>query len=289
MKRAFSAMIVAWLIVLQMPLLAQTWEMEKSDETFTAPQGKSIDIVIDIDVGEVVLEPADSPNEIRVEMRYTEDEFKKDIRFDERRNHLKIQLDSKKWKKWRSYNTNDDAQAKVIISLPYDVEIFLTVKISAGDIDLELGGLTIKEFDFTNFAGEVRVAFSEPNKIVMDMLDISVKVGESNFISLGNARFKRADINSGIGETEVDFSGKLVQGSRAKVDLDIGEVTVILPENFGVRAHIGGGLSFLSSKNIDYGLRKRGSAYINDVYQSDETALLVKITPGLGELNVHME
>jgi len=270
-------------------VFAQSYETVKFDERYTAAKGKTLDIELDIDAGEVDVLPADSRDEVRVVMRYTEEAFREKVSFDEKRGRLRIQLDSRKWKKWRSYDSDNDERAEVTVYLPDGVDLYITSKISAGDISMELGGLRLKEFSFTNFAGEVEVSFDTPNKVVMDMLDINVKVGETRFLALGNARFRRADVNAGIGEMEVDFTGALEKGAKARVDLDIGEATVILPEETGVRARIGGGLSFLSSKEIDYGLRKRGRAYINDAYQSDEDALMVSITPGLGELNVRLQ
>ena len=64
------------------------------------------------------------------------------------------------------------------------------------------------------------------------MLSISSKIGECRLVGLSNARFKHAQIDGGIGELSVDFSGEVLPESHAKVDLDIGEASVYLPKNF---------------------------------------------------------
>lgn len=290
MKPFHSVVFPMFLVVFTAcALQAQSYDLVTFDEHYTAGPGRAMEIELDIDAGEVDVIPANSHDQVRVLMRYTEGEFRERVRFNERQGSLRIQLDSKKWKKWRSYNSDSDVRAEVTIYLPDGVDIYLTSKISAGDITMELGGLQLKEFTFTNFAGEVEVSFDTPNKVVMDMLDIHAKIGETHFIALGNARFKRADINAGIGEMEVDFTGALEKGARARVDLDIGEATVILPEDRGVRVRVGGGLAFLSSKDIDRGFRKRGRTYINEAYDNDEEALMINISPGLGELSVRLQ
>ena len=62
-----------------------------------------------------------------------------------------------------------------------------------------------------------------------------------------------------------------------------------MPEEFGVQISIGGMFSFMCSKDIDRGFRKRGRSYYNDRFDEAENGFRVRITPGLGELAVHLE
>ncbi len=151
---------------------------------------------------------------------------------------------------------------------------------------MEMGGLRLREFYLNNWAGEVEVRFDEPNPILMDFLDIDAKVGEIRLVKLGNARFKKANINGGIGEIDIDFGGDLLSESRAKVDLDIGEAVVSLPRDIGIKMRIGGGLSFLSSKDIDQSFYRRGNYYYSDDYQEKKNRFFLYITPGLGQFTI---
>jgi hypothetical protein len=169
------------------------------------------------------------------------------------------------------------------------VDILFDSKIKAGEVTMDMGGLRLKEFSLINWAGEVEVRFSEPNRVPMDYFDVNAKVGQLDIVRLGNARFRSADINGGIGEMDVDFTGELEPDCRAKVDLDIGEASIILPREYGVRMSIGGGLSFLSHKDIDHEFVKRGRVYYNDNYELEDEKFSIRITPGLGELNIELE
>ena len=151
---------------------------------------------------------------------------------------------------------------------------------------MEMGGLSLREFYLSTWAGEVEVDFDEPNPIEMNYLDVNAKIGETRLLQLGNARFKRADINSDIGEIEVDFTGALLDESKAKVDLDIGESTVILPRDADIQMRIGGTLSFMSEKDVDHSLYRRGGTYYSDDFDDYGKRFYVKISTGLGELTV---
>ncbi len=282
MKQWTVMILVAIFILPLTGLYGQRARYETVDETFKARSDDPLEVILDIDAGEVIVEKSFDRNEGRIQIRYSQRKFKQEIDFDRNRNRLKVRFDLKGL---RNVNTDHD-KAEVLVQLPDGVDILLDARVKAGEITMELGGLRIKEFSYTNWAGEGEVSFNEPNPIIMEKMDINAKVGESDFIRLGNARFVRASINGGIGEISVDFSGDILDECWAKVDLDIGEATVILPHDVGVKMQIGGGFSFLSSKNVDSDLTKDGRYYYSDDYEGQSQKFNVRITPGLGELNV---
>ena len=114
--RPIMFLMVLSLFVGRLP--AQSYDMVTFDESYTVSTGKALDIELDIDAGEVEVRPADSRDQVRVVMRYTEGEFREKVNFNDRRGRLKVQLDSKKWKKWHSYNSDDDVRAEVTVYLP---------------------------------------------------------------------------------------------------------------------------------------------------------------------------
>jgi hypothetical protein len=286
MKRTFLLSVILILILIPSVLLAQRGFIEESRERFTVRSGRPLEVLMDIDAGEVYVERGGRGEEGSVSVRFAEKEYSAWIDFHEDMNRLKIELEKEKWLR---YSDDDEDFAEIIVRLPYDVDILFDARIKAGEVTMELGDLRMREFSLTNWAGEVEVRFDEPNRIPMDFMDVRAKVGECHLIGLGNARFKSADINGGIGEIDVDFSGDLEPDSRARVDLDIGEATISVPRDFGVRMSIGGGFSFLSAKNIDRAFTRRGKTYYTDNYEIEKNKFSLRITPGLGELNVEME
>ena len=185
-------------------------------------------------------------------------------------------------------NFGDGKKAEAIVSLPTEVAIDFFAKIKAGEIDFELGGLKIVDFTLHNWAGEVQVSFDEPNRAEMEVLEVDAKVGEVTLSKLGNAHFKEAEINGGIGELQVDFTGDKLRRSTARVDLDIGETTVVLPRDLGVKMAISKFL-FLSQVSVPSGFYRSGRYYYSDNYEQAPEGLFLKITSGIGELRMKTE
>jgi len=288
--KGIALIIVSFLLVFPLTfLVGQEGFYERVEEGFEATSDRPLEVFLDVDAGEVVVERGMDALTGSVSMEYTTGEFRGDVDFDRGKNRLRVILDKKNWHKLKkSRHGDDDVWAEVRVQLPHGLDILLDSKVKAGEVTMEMGGLRLREFSLYNWAGEVEVNFEEPNPISMDFLDVDAKVGELRLIQLGNARFRKADINGGIGEIDIDFTGDLQNESRAKVDLDIGEASILLPTDVGIRMSIGGGLSFLSQKNIDRSLYRRGNSYYSEDYENAAKKFSLRITPGLGELNVDL-
>lgn len=260
---------------------------ETKEGVFRASLLKPLEVFIDVDAGGISVQKGQSPEEGKATFKYDKENFKTRFHFSEERNRLRISIDKRNWKRWPfKGNKHDEFIAELKVLLPYDVDIYLDVRLKAGETTMQLGGLRLKEVNLNNWAGKVKIGFQEPNPIVMVFLDIHNKVGEMELLDLGNARFERADIDGGIGALRVDFHGDLMDKSRAKVDIDIGEVSVYLPSDVGTLLIVGGGLEFLSMKEIDPSLYRRGRYYLTEDYKDKQKQFSLYITPGLGELRV---
>ncbi|MCD6116592.1 hypothetical protein J7K93_06230 [bacterium] len=268
-------------LVIGLDAFAGNGDLKQYRETFDLAGSDKYEIFIDVDAAEVSVAKYAGIKQVSVFMEYEDEIFRERVRFQPEKGRLKIILKSHK-----SIFKNKDTHARVEILLPSDVNLFVDARIKAGEINMDLGGISMKELTLRNWAGETSITFDEPNPVIMDFLDINVKVGEMSVENLGNARAKEIDINSGIGELIVDFSGDLVDGTRAKLDLDIGEVSITMPDNAGVKMKIGGFFKFLSAKDIDPDFYRRGAYYYSDDFESQKKKIYVKVTPGLGELSI---
>jgi len=265
---------------------AEEWEGRKAEDhrSFSVRTNEPLTVDVEVTVGEVVIEKGTASDSVIAILDYTEGEFKPKIDFNEKRNRLTVRLTKRNW---RHVNDKDDRnRAEVTVLLPADAEIFLDYRLKAGETDMQLGGLRLKEVNISVWAGQLGVDFETPNLIRMDYLEINAKVGESRLSNLGNARYKEASIDGGIGKIDVDFSGEVEPDSKAWIDLDIGEATVVLPETAGVRMNVGGMFGFLSSKRINGSFFKRGRYYYSEDYEDTKTQCTFHITPGLGELRI---
>jgi hypothetical protein len=266
-------------------LNAQSVDYEMKNLDFTAAENQPLEVFMDVDAGEVYIEGGGGRLTGHVDVEYEADRFKSRLDFDEKKNRLRVKVDGKKWHKMHGENSGPIVQ----VVLPDSVHIRLKTKLKAGEVQLDLGGLCIEELDLSAWAGEVNVRFEEPNPITMSLMDINLHVGEATLERLGNARFEKADLNSGIGELSVDFTGDILNKSMARVDLDIGETDILLPSDIGVRMQIGGAFSFMSSKDIDSDFYKRGRYFYTHDFEAADTQFSLRVTPGLGELRVERD
>ena len=256
-------------------------KLEKIEKTYSVKQKEILSVSLNIDAGKINVHKNDQPDKIFISVQYDEDSDEIDFDFNERKNELYISIDRDRW--FKSWDDHRAPQLEVL--LPFDVETEFRSKIKAGEIKFDLGALKLTDFQLRNFAGEVEVDFSEPNQVEMEFMDINVKVGETTLRHLNNARFHNAKINSGIGELSIDFSGEGLKSSHAEIDLDIGETTIYLPHDLGVRFD-SSTFGFLTQSKIDYEFIKKGRYYYSEQYDSTSKTMDFSISSGIGELRV---
>ena len=256
-------------------------KLEKIEKTYSVKQKEILSVSLNIDAGKINVHKNGQPDKIFISVQYDEDSDEIDFDFDERKNELYISIDRDRW--FKSWDDHRAPQLEVL--LPFDVETEFRSKIKAGEIKFDLGALKLTDFQLRNFAGEVEVDFSEPNQVEMEFMDINVKVGETTLRHLNNARFHNAKINSGIGELSIDFSGEGLKSSHAEIDLDIGETTIYLPHDLGVRFD-SSTFGFLTQSKIDYEFIKKGRYYYSEQYDSTSKTMDFSISSGIGELRV---
>lgn len=272
--------LLLMLVLSSMPLYAR---MVEDEQSFRIRQ-QALSIDVQIDGGEFIVVPSNHSRTCKVTMTYPKEKCTVDVRYNEKRGQMDISIDNDEW----DFSDKDENAPQIVLELPYGPEISLSAYIKAGETKIDLGDLSIVDFELRNWAGEASINFSEPNRTTMRTFDVNVKVGEVELLNLGNARFEDADINSGIGELRVDFHGENLERSTAHIDLDIGETTIILPENIGTKLKVTKFL-FLSEVRYPHWFDKRGQYYYSENYDDSDKNLAINISTGLGELRIKVE
>jgi len=253
------------------------------DEDFRVKNNLSLDI--DIDGAELQVVKGNKRNKIHVYMKFDKDRSKGNVRFNEKRGTMDVIVNTEKW---IDHDNDRNGSPKVLVELPTNTVLEIETRIKAGEINFELGGLSITNFLLKNWAGEVNINFDEPNETIMKTFDMNCKVGEVTIQNLGNARFEYALINGGIGEMNVDFKGDLLESSDADIDLDLGETHIILPEKVGIKAKVSK-MPLLNETNMPHWFEKRGTFYYSENYDSARKQLFLAISSGIGELRLSVE
>lgn len=257
---------------------------EDLDNDFKIDTGSTFRMRVEVDAGKVRVSRGQSKDKVNARLFYDREEYEHTFRYNEKRNALEIILDKTRW---IGHHDGHDA-GELDLELPTGGELDLDFKIKAGEIEMQLGGLRLTDFSLETIAGEVNLDFDEPNQVEMSNLFLNTKIGESNFRRLGNARFRNADIDGGIGQLTIDFSGKLIKDAIAKVDLDIGETAIVLPRESGTRLSLSK-FMFLSHFEPPSHLRKDGRYYYSENYDSAAQTFQLRISAGIGECRIEQE
>ena len=146
----------------------------------------------------------------------------------------------------------------------------LTVKQGSGD-DRRLGGGARNEWDLRF------------NDVVPTDLVVEMGAGESD-LDLDSLTLTGLDLQMGAGETTVDLTGDYAQDFDASIEGGVGEATVLVPSEVGVRVRAEGGLGKINAESF----QREGEAYVNDAYGDSDVSLNVDVRGGVGTINLEV-
>jgi N-terminal domain of toast_rack, DUF2154 len=114
-------------------------------------------------------------------------------------------------------------------------------------------------------------------------LMVQLGAGESD-LDLDSLTLTGVDLKMGAGKTTVDLTGDYAKGFDASIEGGVGQATVLLPSEIGVKAKAAGGLGGVNAK----GLKKVGDSYVNDAYGESDVTLNVAVQGSVGEINLEV-
>jgi len=258
------------------------------DETFWVDTGKLFTVDIDITVAELTVRKGDHGDRVRVVVEYNPERIDPKVTFNDRKNRLSLDIDCD------NLFTKDDHDGchggshtlnDVRIELPAGPGTDIDAEVKVGEIVFILGDLAIENFRFRSFAGETTIDFDAPNRTTLECFDVNCSVGETTIKRLGNAHLVKADINGGVGEMTLDFTGDTRTDARVRIDLDFGETEIIAPDRAGIDFSVSRFLFFTDARCPEGFTKKRGRYYSAN-YDTSEHRYSVSISPGIGELKI---
>jgi hypothetical protein len=170
--------------------------------------------------------------------------------------------------------------ASVTFSPRVDLDLRLTL--GATDADIELGGLRVAAWRLQTGASQAVVRFSQPNGTRCREGVLSAGAADLTVLGLGNSRCDRLDFDGGVGAVTLDFGGTWTSSTRVGVKMAIGELTLRLPRQAGVRLTLD---KFLAAFE-PAGLRRNGTSYESADYAGAERRLDIEVRTAVGEVRV---
>jgi hypothetical protein len=161
-----------------------------------------------------------------------------------------------------------------------DTPMNLVVKAGAFQGEYELGGLALHSLEVDDGAAQVNLAFSEPNRVTMDLLRYNTGASDVTLRGLANANLTEMIFRSGAGSYELDFSGELQQDANVEIVSGISDVTIIVPEGTNAEVRFEGGLTDIDPRH-DW----EGSG---DLYTLSGSGPMLTITVKMGAGNLEL-
>jgi hypothetical protein len=121
------------------------------------------------------------------------------------------------------------------------------------------------------------------NDEVPTELMVQLGAGESD-LDLDSLTLTGVDLKMGAGKSTVDLTGDYAKSFDASIQGGVGEATVLLPSEVGVKAKAVGGLGKINAT----GLKKVGDSYVNDAYGESDVNISVDVKGGVGEINLEV-
>jgi hypothetical protein len=154
------------------------------------------------------------------------------------------------------------------------------------DVSGDTGELMVKQgsAEGANLSGDARNEWDiRLNDELPTDLVVQMGAGESN-LDLDSLTLSGVDLQMGAGKTTVDLTGDYARSFDTSIQGGVGEATVELPSDVGVKAKAEGGLGKINAE----GLKRVGNAYVNDAYGESDVNLNVDVQGGVGEINLEV-
>jgi hypothetical protein len=168
------------------------------------------------------------------------------------------------------------------LELARGVPMDLDLEFGAVRADVDLGGLSLTDLELTTGASESRVDISEPNPISMGRATFEVGAADFAARHLGNLNAERIEVDAGVGNIVLDFTGQWQQNANVNVDMGLGALELRFPRGLGVRLIKD---TFLTSLDSE-GLVKRGDSYYSLDWEDAEYRVTVNVDAAFGSIEV---
>ncbi len=231
--------------------------------------------------GSFRLQPAESGDLYRMEMRYDETRYTPVREYDPDAGVLRLGLTGRGRRNSMTVH-GDQKGGSLDVSLTPEVPVSLDMELGAVRSDVELGGLQLRRLSYHTGASESHVRFSRPNPLACEAVTFDVGAAEFEAVGLGNANCRRMGFHGGVGDVTLDFSGDWRASADANVKVAIGSLKLLLPRDLGVAISLD---RFLASFDHE-GFTRRGGVYYSDNFSTARYRLHLSVEAAFGGIEV---
>jgi hypothetical protein len=173
--------------------------------------------------------------------------------------------------------------SKLRVAFNNSIPLRLNVNAGVGDSHLSLSSLKLSRISFESGVGEAKISAYELNPVQCEYVRLKNGIGRLEATGLGYLNFKEFEFEGGVGGASLDFSGEWKQNADIRIRVGVGEVTVRVPRELGVK--VDSPKNFLSGVHLE-GFSKQDSYYYSENYDRASVRVLVRVSTGIGALRI---
>jgi len=283
MKKKYLKYIILSILISSSLVYAKTEDISK---TVKMDGAKEINLTGDLGAGEFNITTAGISEALMCNISYNPRKVDNEVDSYVKRNTCYITLESDHRRKF-SKDTDDNIWD---ITLSNKYPISFKMDMGACETTMDLGGLPLKEFELDFGAASGSIDFSKPNPERLRNINIDAGACDLEISRIGNANFDLFEFDGGVGSFELDFRGEYREESEIVIEIGLGSLDLILPDNIPVRIENVND-NWLSSVNIHSNSIRNID---DDVYESDgfddaDIRIIVNIEVGLGSVDIYFK
>ena len=168
------------------------------------------------------------------------------------------------------------------LRLPPGVLFEMSFDVGAGEGELDFTGLQLTELSLDLGAGDYEIQFNQPNEAEMNNFSLNAGASNLDVRGIGYAGPKEMEVQGGVGNVILDFTGTWPHSADVDVTAGIGSITMRLPDDVGVQVEVKGGLSGVNAPSFE----QEDDTYTNDAFGAAETELCIRVATGVGSLRL---
>jgi len=292
-----GALATLTLLGVATPVLSQEWRDFRSARR--AGNISSLEVELVYGVGNLSVDASDSPFLYDANLRYDTRRFEplRGWSTDGGRGQIRLALTSvddeaatatirlEDWDldfDFGDLRHSGDQRGRFDFSLNPDIPTDLRLRVGAAASRLRLGGLSLTSFELLTGASDTELRFAAPNRVRMSEMKLKAGAADFEASGLGNARFDRLDFSGAIGDVVLDFLGEWERSATATIQMGIGELTLRVPRDIGVRIERSSLLLSLDAGDFE----KEDGVYFSPNWEEASVRLEIDLEAAFGSVKI---
>lgn len=173
-------------------------------------------------------------------------------------------------------------QGELHLQIGNQVPARLFVELGAVQGELELGGIPLRQLEFTTGASDTQLRVSQPNPVEMDQAWFQVGAASFRGRGLGNLHAEQIKVDAGVGDVRLEFDGLRRNRTRLDISMGLGNLEIAVPPDVGIRLVRNG---FLVSVDAP-GLVRNGKVWESPQWTEAPRSVEIHLDAALGSVSV---